>query len=260
MKITVCELYDGRDSFAEEWDRLVQHVRAERSALVLLPEMPFFPWFPSARHFDARTWRAAVAAHDAWEARLSELSPAIALGTRPLDYGDVRYSAGYWWNNDERIIETLHVKSRLSNEEGSWETTWYQPGVPDFEAATIGGFRVGMLIGPEMWIPDQAKLYGEEGARLIAAPRADRLRDSNIPIEDSAWLAGSRAAAKASGAYLISSTRTTRADGLGGPAWIIDPNGRTLAITSAEAPIATADVPIVLDTPDGRDAAPWNRA
>jgi len=34
--------------------------------IVLLPEMPFFPWFPTARDFDARTWRDAVAAHDDW--------------------------------------------------------------------------------------------------------------------------------------------------------------------------------------------------
>lgn len=256
MKITVCELYNGRGNFAGEWDQLVKHVRTQRSAFVLLPEMPFFPWFPGARHFDARTWSAAVTAHDEWEARLSELRPAIALGTRPVNYGDVRYSAGYWWNNDQDVIETLHVKSRLSSEAGSWETSWYQPAVPDFEVATVGGFRIGMLIGTELWMADQAKLYGEDGAHVIAAPRVDYLPDSSVPIEDSAWLAASRAAARAAGTYLISSTRGARGDGCSGHAWIIAPDGQTLATTSPEAPIVTADLPVAPDTPNERDATP----
>ena len=58
MKITVCQLHDARDAFAKDWDELLDHVKVEQSELVLLPEMPFFQWFPVSRAFDAGVWRA----------------------------------------------------------------------------------------------------------------------------------------------------------------------------------------------------------
>jgi predicted amidohydrolase len=241
MKITVCQLHNGRESMAADWGRLVQHVRSERSAIVLLPEMPFFTWFPTARRFDARIWGDAIAAHDEWETHLSELMPALALGTRPVHYG-VRYSVGFMWNEDEGITETLHAKTRLSSEEGSWETSWYDQAVPDFKIAKVAGARIGMLIGLELWLPGQAKLYGEDGAQIIAVPRVDRPEDSNVSPEEDEWLAAGRDAAKASGAWCISSTRGTRGDSLGGAAWIVGPDGQTHAVTSADEPIASAEV------------------
>lgn len=249
MRVTICRLHNGRESLAADWDRLVRHVRAQRSAIVLLPEMPFFPWFPAERRFDARTWGEAIAADDDWETRLSELTPAIALYTRPVNYGDIRYSVGFMWKEDEGIAESLHAKSRLSSEEGSWETRWYDPAVADFELATAAGARIGMLIGPEIQTPGQAKLYGEDGAQIIAVPRVDRPEDAGVSIEDDEWLAAGRHAAKASGACCISSTRGTRCDALGGAAWIIAPDGRTLAVTSADEPMMTVEVDLTVIGP-----------
>jgi N-carbamoylputrescine amidase len=259
MRITVCRLQNGRDEFAADWDRLVKHVRAQGSAIVLLPEMPFFPWFPGAHHFDAGTWSAAVSAHDEWQTRLSELEPAVALGTRPVNFGDVRYNTGFWWNANEGIIESIHAKSRLWSEKGAWETSWYEAAPPDFEVAIVNGVSIGMLIGPELWMPDQAKLYGEDGAQVIAVPRVDYSPDADLNATDNAWLGGGHRTAQASGAYCISSTRITHGGALGGAGWIIAPNGRVLAITSANDPIVTADVAITPDVASLRDAAPWNR-
>jgi predicted amidohydrolase len=242
MKITVCQLPNGRETFAADWQRLVEHVRAEGSALALLPEMPFYPWFPTPKQFNARTWRDAVAAHDTWERRLSELTPAIALGTRPVDFGNLRYSTGFMWNEAEGIAETIHVKSCLSSEEGAWETTWYEKAVPDFECVTAGAVRVGMLIGLELWIPDQAKLYGEDGAQVIAVPRVDRAAQADIETITNEWLAGGRAAAAAAGAYCISSSRGGHGNLMGGAGWIVAPDGETLAMTSADQQFVTVDV------------------
>ena len=241
MKITVCQLHNGREALAGDWQGLVEHVRAERSGLVLLPEMPFYPWFPTPREFVARTWRDAVAAHDTWERRLSELMPAIALGTRPADFGSLRYSVGFMWNDDEGMTETIHVKSCLSNEDGFWETTWYEKAVPDFECATVGTIHVGMLIGLELWMPDRARLYGEDGAQVIAIPRVDRAR-ADIETTNSEWIAGGRAAAVASGAYCISSSRGSHGRTSGGAGWIVAPDGTLLAVTSADQQFVTADV------------------
>lgn len=256
MKITVCQLHNGREAFAADWKHLVEHVRAERSELVLLPEMPFYPWFPTPREFVARTWRDAVAAHDAWERRLSELMPGIALGTRPADFGSLRYSVGFMWNGDESITETIHVKSCLLSEEGSWETTWYEKAGPDFECATVGAARVGMLIGLELWIPDQARFYGEDGAQIIAVPRADRAAKSDLAASTHEWLEGGRAAAAASGAYCISSSRSSHGNDYGGAGWIIAPDGKTLAMTSANQQFVTADADLAAVAEHPRAVAP----
>jgi predicted amidohydrolase len=246
MKVTVCQLHNGRESFAADWDALVKHVEAEHSELVLLPEMPFSPWFPTPRKFDAQLWRAALAAHDAWEPRLSELKSATALGTRPIDFGNVRYSAGFYWNREEGLAETIHVKSCLANEEGWWETTWYERAVPDFEPAMVGRASVGMLIGLELWLPQQAKSYGEEGVHIVAVPRVDRL---SAAIE--VWLEGGREAAKASGAYCISSSRGSHADDIGGAGWILSPDGEPLALTSPERPFVSVDLDLAAITERG---------
>ncbi len=241
MKVTVCQLGNGGAGFAGEWDRLVAHVSAERSDLVLLPEMPFSSWFPTPRDFDARVWQAAVDAHNAWERRLADLAPAIALGTRPTDFGNLRYNAGFMWNEDESITETIHVKCCLASQDGAWETSWYQRAVPDFELATVRSARVGMLIGLELWIPEQARLYGEDGAQIIAVPRADRSSDADSDGADE-WMQGCIAAASASGAYCISSSRGTRASGVGGPGWVISPQGESLITTSSDRPFASVEI------------------
>ncbi len=41
MKVTVCQLHNGRGTLTAEWDRLVEHVRAQRSELVLLARNAF---------------------------------------------------------------------------------------------------------------------------------------------------------------------------------------------------------------------------
>jgi predicted amidohydrolase len=243
MRVTVCQLHNEREAFGRDWDRLVEHVRDHHSDLVLLPEMPFFPWFPTPREFDAEVWRAAVAAHDEWEGRLSELAPAVVLGTRPMDFGNRRYSAGFAWNDDEGIAATIHVKTCLSNEEGAWEATWYEAAVPpDFESARVGKASVGMLIGMEMWHTDQAKLYGEDGVHFVAVPRVNGVADDETGGPLNEWLAGGRTVATASGAYCISSSRGDRGDFAGGAGWIISPDGQSLAVTSSDEPFASAEV------------------
>ncbi|MDB6088915.1 MAG: Nitrilase/cyanide hydratase and apolipoprotein N-acyltransferase [Gammaproteobacteria bacterium] len=242
MKVTVCQLHNGRRNFTQDWDRLVEHARAEHSDLVLLPEMPFFPWFPTPREFDSDVWRAAVKAHDEWEKRLTELAPAVVLGTRPIDFGNVRYNAGFAWIDEEGLAATIHVKTCLFNEEGAWETTWYSSALPDFESATVGRASVGMLIGMELWQTDQAKLYGEDGVHFVAVPRVNGVTDDPTASAIDEWLAGGCAAAAASGAYCISSSRGSHDDSAGAAGWIISPDGRSLALTSDDEPIASAEV------------------
>ncbi|RLI81198.1 MAG: hypothetical protein DRP01_11155 [Archaeoglobales archaeon] len=61
MRVTVCEISD--ENFLRDWHELTQHVRDERSELVVLPEMPAYPWFASSK-FDEEVWMRAVKSHD----------------------------------------------------------------------------------------------------------------------------------------------------------------------------------------------------
>jgi N-carbamoylputrescine amidase len=245
MKLTVCQLHNAREAFAAEWDRLVAHVRVQRSDFVLLPEMPFFPWFPTTQRFDHIVWRAALAAHEAWEKRLSDLRPAVALATRPVEFGAMRYSAGYHWNLEESLAETMHVKTCLAQQDGAWETIWYQKAVPDFEIANVSGVGVGMLIGLELYLSEQARLYGEDGARIVAVPRVDLSGPEGIDTSNQEWLEGGRAAALASGAFCISSSRGGSDNWAGGAGWIVAPDGRTVVMTSSDQPFVTAEVDLL---------------
>ena len=44
MRVTVCELPADQTRLPEAWDGLVSHCRAERTEVLLLPEMPFWRW------------------------------------------------------------------------------------------------------------------------------------------------------------------------------------------------------------------------
>jgi N-carbamoylputrescine amidase len=235
MKITVCQLHDAPDALAHDWDQLVAFVRVEKSNLVVLPEMPFYPWFPVSRTFNPDVWRAAVAAHDAWEKRLAELAPAMVIATRPLDFGNRRYNTGFIWTEDEGV-SAAHAKAHLPNEGGAWEAQWYQKATPEFVPVVAGDASIGLLIGTEMWAMDQARFYGEEGVHIIAVPRV-----TSASTLDK-WLAGGCTAAVVSGAFCVSATRADDMEPFGGCGWVVSPDGKVLGTTSRELPFITVDI------------------
>ena len=122
MKVTVCELNDSAEGFARDWERLAAHVKEHRSDLVLLPEMTFCPWFAWRPDFEMSIWQDAVAAHDRWQERLTELNPAIVLGTRPVNRADQRLNEGFRWMRADGY-QVAHHKYYLPNEPGFWEPT-----------------------------------------------------------------------------------------------------------------------------------------
>mgnify|MGYP000872389323 CR=1 FL=1 len=236
IKATVCQLRNTPDDFAADWEALAAHVQAERSDLVLLPEMAFAPWFAVARQFDPVVWLAAVAAHDAWMQQLGDLAPATVVGTRPADLRGARRNQGFAWSA-RRGYRAVHEKYYLPDEDGFWEASWYGRGDGSFAPFDCGPAIAGMQICTELWFTQHARAYGQAGAHLLLVPRA-------TPLETlDKWLAGGRAAAVIAGAFALSSnplSRPTELANLGGQGWIIDPDGVVLARTSAEQPFATA--------------------
>ncbi len=242
MRVTVCELRDTLPGLAQDWSALVAHAKSERSDLVLLPEMPFCPWFGVASAFDAHVWQAAVAAHDAWQARLAELAPAIVLGSRPVNRGTQRLNEAFRWTLDAGC-HAAHHKCHLPNEDGFWEAEWYERGDGSFSPVRCGAALVGFEICTELWALEQARTYGKAGVHIIVTPRA-------TPISTlDKWVVGGRATAVCSGAFSLSSNHvSTNADPvhLGGRGWIIAPDGDVIGVTSSSEPMITAELDLAL--------------
>jgi len=239
MKVTVCELRDEPDDLIHDWAQLVAHVKAEASELVLLPEMPFYPWVAWTREFDPAVWQASVEAHDEWMSRLEELAPATVLGSRPVTKGGKRLNEGFLWESG-RGYQAVHAKYYLPDEELFWEASWYGRGKLDFTPVQSSKARVGFMLCTEMWFTEHARAYARAGVHLLASPRATAMSSRDK------WVAGGRAAAVMSGAFCLSSSRggfDRRGFEWGGTGWIIEPEeGGVLGLTSREQPFLTVDI------------------
>ena len=238
MKVTVCQLNDESSALAYDWAALVTHVKAEASQLVLLPEMPFYPWFAASRSFQSEVWDAAVRAHEKWQERFPELAPATILGSRPVNRGGVRNNEGFLWSRSSGYLAT-HLKYYLPDEVGYWEASWYTRGDGSFEPVLSDAVGVGFTICTDLWFLDQARRYGQRGVHILANPRATE-RATNEK-----WLTGGRAAAIVSGAYSLSSNRVsapTHSQPFGGQGWIVDPDGAVIGVTSVNQPFLTLDI------------------
>ena len=239
MKVTVCEMINQPDRFEQDWKALSDHVKSAVSDLVLLPEMPFYPWLASTKGCDPGRWRASVKIADQWISRLEELAPATVLGTRPVLQNNRRLNEGFCWDATEGY-RAVHRKYYLPDEEGFWEASWYERGEYDFSAAQCQKARVGFLICTELWFNNHARDYAQQGVHLIVCPRAT----PRASVDK--WVAGGRIAAVVAGAYCLSSNYSgSGADGpeWGGTGWVIEPEeGEILGLTSEKDPFLTLDI------------------
>lgn len=235
MKVTVCEL-DARQ-LEQEWSALKTHVRENQSDVLLLPEMPFAPWFAADSNVDPAVWEQSVDAHVQWIKRLPELGVSVVLGTLPVNEDGARLNVGFTWTAEDGV-SLVHAKTYLPDEAGFWEASWYDRGPVDFTVATVGDLCVGYLICTELWFSQHARDYANEGVHLLLCPRC-------TPKETvSKWIIGGQAAAVIGGAYCLSSNHAGEAHDtqLGGTGWIADPDGELLGTTSADSAFLTVDI------------------
>lgn len=238
MKVTVCELRNDAEDFARDWELLVAHVKEKESELVLLPEMPFYPWFAWSPEYNPPVWQAAVKAHQKAESLLKELAPAFVCGSRPVNKGQKRLNEAFVWDDDQGF-RSAHFKYYLPDEEGFWEASWYERGEKDFSPIQVGSALLGFLICTDLWFFEHSRSYGKKGVHLIACPRATPKSTLDK------WLAGGQAAAVVCGAFALSSNRISREEepaDLGGQGWIVGPNGKVLGTTSPKEPFLTLDL------------------
>jgi len=245
VRATICQLRDDDAGLESDWNGLVAHVREQASALVLLPEMPFYPWPFVEQNPSAEVWRQACEAHERWMGRLEELAPAVVLGTRPIDQDGLRQNEAFVWDAASGY-KAVHRKYYLPNEPGFWESSWYSRGGGAFEACDVAGVRVGVLVCTELWFLERARAYGREGAQVIVCPRATPRYSAEK------WLVGGRAASIVSGAYCLSSNRAGPGPGGEGTAWagvgwVVEPDsGRLVGTTHERSPFLTVEIDAAL--------------
>lgn len=239
MKVTVCELRNDSAGLELDWPALVEHVRSEKSELVLLPEMAFHPWLAGTNLIDPELWQGAVSAHDLWIGRLSELAVRVVIGTRPVIQNKKRLNQGYIWQSDTGY-RPVHAKYYLPDEESYWEASWYDRGDRDFNVVQIDGLNIGFLICTELWFAAHAREYMLQGIDLLVCPRATP--KSSV----GKWLTGGRTAAVISGAYCMSSNfcgSSIEGSEFGGTGWVIEPEeGNVLGTTSPDQPFLTVEI------------------
>lgn len=243
IKVTATQLRADRAGLAAGWLALVDHVRQEQSDLVLLPEMPFYPWLFAEQPYNQQAWDAAVAAHNSWLLRLAELAPAVVASSRPVTLDGHRLNEAFIWEVDGGY-QAIHYKRYLPDEPGFWEASWYERSDDDFNPVTVSlqdgtSVKLGFLICTELWFMEHARAYGQAGVHLLLNPRATERRTR------SRWLVGGKAAAIIGGAYTLSANQvasTGELEALGGQGWVVDPAGEALALTADGDPFRTVTV------------------
>ena len=238
MRVTVCELKDHKGDFSQDWDRLIQHTVKTESGCVLLPEMPFYPWFAWKKDFKKNVWNESVSAHNEWMPRLTELKTDYVMGSCPVNREGKRLNEGFIWDSTSGY-RAAHTKSYLPDEEGYWEASWYDRGDGDFIPFQTGKFKVGYAICTEIWFFHHLRSYGNKGVHIVVCPRATPRSTLDK------WLVAGRAASVVSGAFCLSSNRISRESNevdLGGQGWIVGPDGEVLGVTSPNEPFVTVEI------------------
>ena len=236
MRVTVCELPHEPAALEKAWTALCRHTAVEGSELVLLPELAFVEAVWESEHPSAGRLDAIESLTDRWLRRLPELGGAAVVGARPHRCETGTFVEAFLWSNGIGAPAALRCKHFLPDEPGAWEARWFARGEADFPAFRSGDLAFGINICTELWALETYAGYAAQGVQAILSPRATAA--STIDK----WLAIGRVAAVRSGAYSLSSNRVDPTSTYGGGAWIIDPDGRILAATNAEAPFATADL------------------
>jgi N-carbamoylputrescine amidase len=242
MKVTVCELPDTPEEFEKAWPELIKHATENQSDLVLLNEMPAYPWFAYRPEVDLAVWQKAVEAHQNLLNTLEDFGQAAVLGTIPLEKDGKHLNQGFSWTR-EGGYRRAHEKYYFPDEEGFYEAHWFERGSEDFNLAQVREARCGFMICSEAMFNERARRYGREDAHLIAVPRATG--------GHARWEVGTRMAAIVSGAFVLSSNRSAGKSPIsgvefGGRGYVISPEGDILATTSRDNPFATVEIDLTV--------------
>lgn len=241
MRVTVIELPHEPWALEAAWADLCRHTAQEHSELVLLPELAFVEPVWENAIFDAERLVAAEILSELWMQRLPELGVPAVVGARPHRREGSTFIEAFLWTTAQAEATPLRRKHFLPDEPGAWEARWFARGEPEFPRFEIGNLTFGVNLCTELWALEKFGGYAAAGGvQAILSPRATAAATLDK------WLALGRVAAVRSGAYSLSSNRVDPTGAYGGGGWILDPDGRLLALTSADKPFFTVDLDLAL--------------
>lgn len=239
MKITVCQLSNDNVQFADDWKALVSHCKLNNTELVLLPEMPFYPWIASRQEVCESTKVKAIQAHEEWIKRFDELGDAIVAYSKPEIKDGKFLNTAYLWSKANGH-QKVHTKYFFPEEDGFYEETWFDRDSKHFEVVEVNGVKIGFLLCTEIWFTQYSRKYGLDGIDLLLCPRATAESSLNQ------WLRCGQTSAVIGGCYCLSSNRSGLGENnfkWGGTGWITQPqDGEVLGITSNESPFVTIEL------------------
>lgn len=235
MRITVCEIPDDAAPADSHWAALRSHTREHGTDLLLLPEFAFLPAVWKSQQPDLALWAETERRFRESIACLPELACRWVVGAGPATEAGTRRNRGFLWSSGSGL-SVLRDKAYLPNEPGSWEANWFAPGGREFTVHAAGELRFGLHICTELWALDAVSRYPAQGVQALLTPRATAASSTER------WIALARTLAVRIGAFSFSSNRRSADGSSGGTGWLIDPEGREIARTSAQEPFATREV------------------
>lgn len=239
--MTVAELPHEPWALEAAWADLCRHTTSERSELVLLPELAFVEPVWESADFDPERLDAAEILSDLWLQRLPELGVPAVVGARPRRREASTFIEAFLWTAAKAEATPLRRKHFLPDGPGAWEARWFARGTQEFPKFESGDLTFGVNICTELWALETFGGYAAAGGvQAILSPRATAAATFDK------WLAVGRVAAVRAGAYSLSSNRVDPTGTCGGGGWILDPDGRLLALTGADEPFATLDLDLAL--------------
>lgn len=237
VRLAVCEAAVGMTPGDDAWNALAADTQKAQADMFLLNELPFGPWLAAQQEPQFDDLVAVHRLHAQGLDRYGELGAPVVLGSHPVFDEGNSIIEGFVWERESGVTPA-HTKQYFPNEEGWYETGWFERGDQAFQIVEVGGLNVAFLICTDIMFNEWARHYGREGADLIVVPRATPVATLHR------WQTAVQMAAVVSGCYVASSNRAGEEGGIafGGLGWIVDPSGVVIAETSADDPVVAADI------------------
>lgn len=223
------------------------HVEEFSSEILMLNEMPLVKWHWGVPEVKTETSLEAASRHSERMGMIEKLGCNV-IASRPIVEDGELFNEAFLWDEKYRAVHTKHF---FPDELGFYEDSWFARRRPTFDAFMVGGVKAGVMLCTEMWFSEYARMYGKDGAQLIAGPRATTVGGMER------WKVAFMHISLVSGAFTVTSNRTgvTATNDFSGYGCIVSPGGEILAHTTSAEPFVTLDIDLT-EADEAKDTYP----